>query len=333
MPPEASYRFVFIHDRKDWLLAAILLILGKRGFHCTVIGCNAYEGIGGCDQAYSLEDLSPILAKYKPFQAFREHYHTPTVNDRSYERFCFERWFYLYAYAAQCGESLVYLDSDYLVSEDFDPARLPFGFDRFYDTPFINTISGTDGIQAFLDYLARVQFDSGLADHLSSKYAVSGEPHLSDMHCLIEFGATHPDVCVPLTSNLFSLGLCPNISNGGPFQMQGPIRNIFVDATRSRFLCRHKVSGLITPFYSLHFQGVSKAVAPLFMEPMILRSMPWNDQTLFELYINSIVHRRAYWVTSQGRNILYLLQILESPDPISAESEATIVRRLLSAPL
>lgn len=324
-----AHRFVFVHDRRDWLLAAILITLGKRGHRCTVIGCKEYEGVGGCDCSLSLDDLRPALSDCNPFEIFSKFFHTPTVNDRAYERFCFERWFYLYAYAKKCADTLVYLDSDYLISADFSPSLLPYGFSTFYDTPFINAICGTTQLELFLNYLARIQFDSELARQLAEKYAVSGKPHLSDMHCLIEYSRDNPESCVQLTSKLLSLGLCPNISNGGPFKMVGPVRCVSVDASRSRYFCIDKNNDKIIPFYSLHFQGLFKALAPSFMQPLIMASCPWDDHSILDLYMHYLATRKGYWITKEGREILTILQILPDAEPISCEREQLIIGDLL----
>jgi hypothetical protein len=300
---------VFFHDRQDWLLALILYALERQDVEVTVIGTKAYSGIGACQHSLEIDDIMHSSQKAAELlQTFERTYTSVTVNDYTYEKACFLRWFYLYAYSIAINREFLYLDSDYLLSSCFDVSLLPETEYLFYDTPFINVVSPSRGAEQFLEFLINVQVDGNLLAKLSTKYSINGKPHFSDMNALYEYGLLGR--CTALTNQLLSLGLCPNISIKGDYHGNGPIRHVDVDHNAARFFCTTLI-GKQVEFYSLHFQGYSKCLAPLFVNRNILNQSPWG-RSILNLYRDHIQARDGYFMDPVGVSMRKIIEEHES---------------------
>ncbi len=294
-------RILFFHDRPCWLLAAILFSLEEYGYHCTVIGTDCYRGIGACDESVTGSSILADSVRAKNlYDQFSSLYRSITVNDPSYERLCFERWFYLLAYIDRQEEPAIYLDSDYLLSSTFSSDLLS-DFPRvFYDTPYLNTIGVDNGLDLYLDHLLEMYRDGSILNQLALKYSISGRPHFSDMHALAQ--GQEDGYCYPLTAQLLTKGLCPNIAIAGQYVMYQDVRDVKVEDGGARFYCRLQ-SGELREFYSLHFQGLSKCLAPIYLMPQILNKKVWEDHTIMDLFQSHLAGRPGYKETEVGQRL------------------------------
>jgi hypothetical protein len=221
---------LFIHDRPDWLLLAILA-------ECRHLDVEATE------------------------------------------RFCFERWFLIHAYVELSGREPVYLDSDCLPLPGFAIDKLPQG--PMLDTPFLNPIRSRESLRGFLDFMTEVHENGEIAS-LAERHEIDGTPHVSDMFLLKEYAVRFPDRCRGVSPELPSMGLCPNLHFHRGFTQAHGVRQVFRDVLDGTFHCR-RTDGTLQRFYSLHFQGDSKRLAPLFLRRSTVNAS-FGRATLKSLY-------------------------------------------------
>lgn len=271
---------LFIHDRPDWLLLAILTECRRLGIEATVIGHRGYRGFGGCREARTPEQLLRACPDARErLERFRRCHRHISVNAEKYERFCFERWFLIHAYVELSGRAPIYLDSDCLPLPGFDIDTLPEG--PMLDAPFLNPIRSRESLRAFLDFMTAVH-ENGEVVTLAERYAVDGIPHVSDMFLLKEYAIRFPERCRLVAENLLAMGLCPNLHFHDGFTGSHGVRQVFRDVLDGTVHCR-RTDGTLQRFYTLHFQGDSKRLAPRFLHRSTMR-VAFGRATLKSLY-------------------------------------------------
>jgi hypothetical protein len=273
-------KVLFIHDKPDWLLLAILQECTHLDLEACVIGSVAYSGFGACREAFMPDEL---LERHPPSAArlarFRRAYRHLSVNPEAYERFCYERWFYIHAWLELNPELVVYLDSDYLPLPGFGLDKLPQG--PMMDSPFVNVLRSREVFSQFLDYMTEV-FENGEIDVFAERYTHFGKPHVSDMFVLREFSLANPERCLFVMTTLIEKGICPNVQVSNGHTESHGWRDIYRHPLTGNTFSQ-RLDGTLVPFYSLHFQGHSKKYAPRFMRESTMQAV-FQGRTLWEMY-------------------------------------------------
>lgn len=273
-------KVLFVHDKPDWLLLAILQECVHLDIEATVIGAVAYSGFGACREAFTLDEL---LERYPPaaerLARFRRCYRHLSVNPEGYERFCYERWFYVHAWLELNQELVVYLDSDYLPLQGFGLDKLPHG--AFMDSPFLNVLRSREVFAQFLEYMTEV-FESGEIETFADRYRHLGQRHVSDMFVLREFSLANPTSCLFVMNTLIEKGICPNVQVSNGHTKSHGWRDIYRHPLTGQYFSQ-RLDGSLAPFYSLHFQGPAKKYAPRFLRESTMNTV-FQGRTLWDWY-------------------------------------------------
>lgn len=295
--------YLLIHDRVDWHVLALAEHLRRQGRSLFLFGPREYESwsavrrIGDANAA-SLEGESAIL-----HETFLRHYRHLSVNEEPYERFCFERWFFIHSFATNRAP-FWYIDSDYWLAPSFPPPLLPA--DKLWDTPYVTPVSGPAPVRGFLDYLIGI-YRSGEYRKMAEDHPVAGRPHMSDMYALIHYAETNPALCHLLRRRAGSLGVCNNINHHQGHVTNDACKSVLMDLLAEKYYCIDRESGGLRQFHSLHFQGNSKILLPLFLDRDIM-AMEFEGATIADRYRRHLRSKEEWLRTDPGRAMLAMVR-------------------------
>ncbi len=235
---------------------------------------------------------SPLLKEgihyyqLKDFQSscveFQKRYFHFSVNPLWYERFCFERWFILQAFARKMNyQRLIHFDSDVLIYSDLAEATKPFDNSSYaslygsWGTVLFNDMKVLD---AFLDmtmemyarnsplWFTAMQRVGFLSPYNGGPSA--GLDNISDMFVqrlipLMHKNFTYADLYKVTNSSVFdrNINVCkPETEHDPEFESNGVMKNVLWDEGVP--FVRELPRGERVRFHCLHFQGNAKEVMP-----------------------------------------------------------------------
>lgn len=299
--------YLLIHDRVDWHVLALTEHLQRRGRSLFLYGPREYDSwpavrrIGDAN-ADSLEADSAVL-----HETFLRHYRHLSVNEEPYERFCYERWFLVHSFATT-RTPFWYIDSDYWIAPSFPTPLLPI--DKLWDTPYVNPVSGPTTVRGFLDHLIDI-YRSGAYRKMAEDHPVAGRPHMSDMYALIHYAETNPADCHLLRRRAGSLGVCNNINHPQGHVMNRACKRVLMDLLEEKYYCVDRESGDLRPYHSLHFQGNSKILLPLFIDPDIM-AMDFEGETIADRYRRYLRSKEEWLRSDPGQAMLAMVRATPS---------------------
>ena len=302
-----SNPYLLIHDRVDWYVLALTEHLQRRGRSLFLFGPREYDSwpalrrIGDAN-ARSLEGDSAVL-----HGKFLQHYRHLSVNEPAYEQFCYERWFLIHSFATTHAP-FWYIDSDYWLAPSFPTPLLPD--DKLWDTPYVTPVSGAATIRGFLDYLVDI-YRSGEYRRMAESHPVAGRPHISDMYALIHYAETNPSPCHLLRRRAGSLGVCNNINHAQGHVTNEACKSVVMDLLEEKYYCIDRESQGLRQFHSLHFQGNSKILLPLFIDRDIM-AMEFEGVTLADRYRRYLRSKEDWLRSDPGRAMLTMLRATPS---------------------
>lgn len=300
-PDDPAY--LLIHDRVEWHVLALTEHLRRQGRSLFLFGPREYGSwpavrrVGDANGA-SLGGESAALRG-----SFLKHYRHLSVNDQSYERFCFERWFLIHDFATS-GRPFWYIDSDYLLAPSFPTPELPI--DKLWDTAYVTPVGGAETIRGFVEYLLDI-YRSGEYRTLAESHPVAGRPHMSDMYALCHYADENPARCHSIRRRAMSLGVCTNINHAGGHVTDEACRKVLMDPLHGTYHCIDRESHRLRHFHSLHFQGIAKILLPFFIDRDIM-AMRFKGSSIADMYRRHL-RSKKYWLESgQGRAVLAMMR-------------------------
>lgn len=278
-PVTAAWSYLLIHNRVEWYVLALTEHLRRQGRPVLMFGPRAYSSWPAVHRLGDASAVSLTGESAALHQDFLRHYRHLSVNDASYERFCFERWFLVHAFATRHAP-FWYIDSDYWLAPSFPAADLPI--DKLWDMPYVTPISTAAAVRGFIDYLV----DIYRSDHyrtMAAAHPMQGQPHMSDMYALFAYADAHPTRCHAIRRHANSLGVCSNINHTKGYVAGTACRRVLRDPVGETYYCIQQDNNSLVPFHSLHFQGIAKILIPLFIDRDIM-AMRFRGSTVADLY-------------------------------------------------
>ena len=198
---------------------------------------------------------------------FAEHYVHRSSNGFNYELFCFQRWFVLLDWMQKHDiQSCWCCDSDVLVYSDLGQLAGEFekrGLVICSGSGHSLLIQDRQALQEACELMVRMYTDEKYIFELTRLYeSLAGEPGgVSDMSAFRIYAAESPER-VSDSGEVHEHGV---IDAGMHVidQFEGDVRKTihWVDGTPH---CRHRESGDLVRFHTLHFQGGNKRLMPKF---------------------------------------------------------------------
>jgi len=245
----AGSPMIFIHGGYQHYPAYTFLHAAEQGFDVHVIADRSWSTLRDVT-FHDINQFAPAA------EAFRSVYTQRSPHQRSYEMFCFERWFVLGAFASRHGlDAFVCADSDLLIFPGWQAIFDVMGQATMTDTAWFNVFRSRQALTDWTEFILHM-YRTGADEAAAAKY-----PHgLSDMTCLYEYGALNPAAVSrwrhwdPLAGFDLSLVSRP------PFRANplGETINAVV-FTPDGPAYVSEASGDAVPMRTLHFQGKTKA--------------------------------------------------------------------------
>lgn len=297
------HAYLLIHNRVDWYVLALTEHLRRQGRSLFLFGPREYGSwpavrrIGDANGDCLSGESAHLLGE------FRKHYRHLSVNEPSYERFCFERWFLVHTFAVR-GSPCWYIDSDYWLAPSFPPPHLPV--DKPWDMPYVTPVGSAAAIRSFLEHLIEI-YRSGDYRKMAEDHPEEGRPHMSDMHALFHYADTNPHACHSIRRRAGSLGICNNINHASGHVANDACRRVLTDLLDDRYYCIDRETHELREFHSLHFQGDAKILLPLFIDRDIM-FMKFRGTTIAERYRQFLRSKEGRLRSAPGQAMLAMVR-------------------------
>ncbi|NEO22737.1 hypothetical protein [Moorena sp. SIO4A5] len=201
-----------------------------------------------------------------------------STNGEEFERFCIARWFILHEFLTQNSDigRCVYLDSDILVYDSLDePAQnlSKFGMTMVFYSAHTNFINQPNLLGEFCSFIRRHYDEEDLRQwlrcHHENFIAEAGCGGISDMTFFHKFTLSNPDKIATLFKPmLINSKLCTFDeridSDAGGYQLKSDGLKL-INWQQYIPYGKHKLSGKIIKFFTLHFQGNNKQIMVSFV--------------------------------------------------------------------
>lgn len=251
------YRVVFVHYYDPRYLKYACYQSLSQGYETLVIGDAAVEKV-------PYVDFLPVENFAEASSRFANIYQHVSVNDHNYELKCYLRWFMLREYMNTSGDArpIILLDSDILAYRQLGGLADLLNGRLMLDCAWMNFITSPKILDEFCDFLLRIYSDRSELSVLSVKYAVNGQPHLSDMHLLWEFADRRPDLVARIRHTCHRNGFDNSLSLTHDFVAYKGIK--LIRMINGAPYGQLSSSGALLEFATLHFQGLSKPLMERF---------------------------------------------------------------------
>jgi hypothetical protein len=253
-------RAVFVHTGWSDYLPYTLSQALHSGLRVTLIGDAGAHGA-----APKGVELAPIDRYSGAADRMTRAYRHLSSNHEHYERFCFERWFILRAYAEDAVGPVMLLDSDVLIYPGLDALawRLSGLGGRLLNTPWCAPVWRLELLDHLLDEFVALFSDESRLEAVS-RVAGLGRPHVTDMHLLEWLGMERPGFVADGRTEGRRRGLCSNIRAHHGWESFRGYRMPCGWDDRLRPLFRRGDADRVIPFSLHHFQGRSKFIMDRF---------------------------------------------------------------------
>ena len=262
---------VLIHkDNSDYLpLSLTQVVATNPGNEVYLIGNNKTRHFNGLLKHRRLNDYFKTAAEFAPL------FTNLSSNGHDYELFCIQRWFVLHEFMRQNNwERCIYIDSDilpYVSLSDVQPETLQWGLTVLVKSPHTNFINNSNLLEAFCGFVtyhyATAEGKALLQQYYKEHTDIHGQVGgISDMTFFMKFREKYPDqvgdLSVPRNGAVYDITIdTPQgfITENGYKKIER--RGNIPYGTRT-------ADGNTIRFNTLHFQGKSKKLMPLFVWPM-----------------------------------------------------------------